>query len=266
MCAYRRIASLKSPAELRRHAQSIGAAIPCDDTLWAAPESPLAQPLEVEGRRIGNRFAILPMEGWDGTLDGRPGELTLRRWRRFGISGAKLIWGGEAVAVRHDGRANPNQLLINSQTVADLATLRGAGRRTRPRVWRHERPGRRLAIDALGPVCASGNEVARAAADRLSPPGARSQAACSARAGFARRPRDRRPDWRFRAAPPAWRPTPASTWSTSSIVTAIWGMNSSVPSIGRVPGEAAWRIARGSCARSSPASVRKGRSWRSAFE
>ena len=27
-------------------------------------------------------------------------------------SGAKLIWGGEAVAVRHDGRANPNQLLI----------------------------------------------------------------------------------------------------------------------------------------------------------
>ena len=39
-------------------------------------------------------------------------ELTRRRWRNFGISGAKLIWGGEAVAVRHDGRANPNQLLM----------------------------------------------------------------------------------------------------------------------------------------------------------
>ena len=35
-----------------------------------------------------------------------------------------MIWGGEAVAVRHDGRANPNQLLINESTRADLARLR----------------------------------------------------------------------------------------------------------------------------------------------
>jgi 2,4-dienoyl-CoA reductase-like NADH-dependent reductase (Old Yellow Enzyme family) len=126
MSVYRRIASLKSPAELREYAQSVGAAIPCDDTLLAAPESPLAQSLIVEGQRIGNRFAILPMEGWDGTLDGRPSELTFRRWRRFGASGAKLIWGGEAVAVRHDGRANPNQLLIDDRTAADLARLREA--------------------------------------------------------------------------------------------------------------------------------------------
>ena len=57
--------------------------------------------------RVGNRFCILPMEGWDGTTDGEPSELTARRWRHFGISGAKLMWGCEAVAVRHDGRANP---------------------------------------------------------------------------------------------------------------------------------------------------------------
>ena len=47
-----------------------------------------------------------------------------RRWQRFGESGAKLIWGGEATAVRPDGRANPNQLIISSETVADLAELR----------------------------------------------------------------------------------------------------------------------------------------------
>lgn len=101
-------------------------AIPCDAELLAGDGSPLAQPLEVNGIKIGNRFAIHPMEGWDGTPDGRPTELTIRRWQHFGRSGAKLIWGGEAAAVRHDGRANPNQLLINEQTRDDLARLREA--------------------------------------------------------------------------------------------------------------------------------------------
>ena len=64
------------------------------------------------------------MEGWDGTRDGRPTDLTRRRWRRFGRSGAKLIWGGEAVAVRPDGRANPRQLLLCDAHVADFASLR----------------------------------------------------------------------------------------------------------------------------------------------
>ena len=65
-------------------------------------------------RTVGNRFAVLPMEGWDGDADGLPTDLVRRRWRRFGESGAKLVWGGEAVAVRHDGRANPCQLVIAS--------------------------------------------------------------------------------------------------------------------------------------------------------
>lgn len=64
------------------------------------------------------------MEGWDGTAEGEPTDLTRRRWRHFGISGAKLIWGGEAVAVRHDGRANPNQLMFSAATQASLASLR----------------------------------------------------------------------------------------------------------------------------------------------
>jgi len=64
------------------------------------------------------------MEGWDGGTDGSPTELVRRRWRRFGESGAKLVWGGEAVAVTHDGRANPRQLVIDGTTVEQLATLR----------------------------------------------------------------------------------------------------------------------------------------------
>jgi 2,4-dienoyl-CoA reductase-like NADH-dependent reductase (Old Yellow Enzyme family) len=64
------------------------------------------------------------MEGWDGTPDGHPSDHTFRRWQKFGQSGAKLIWGGEAVAVSLSGRANPNQLVIAAGTHADLARLR----------------------------------------------------------------------------------------------------------------------------------------------
>jgi NADPH2 dehydrogenase len=101
-----------------------GISIPCDNELLRGSASPLAQAVVFRQRKIGNRFAVHPMEGWDGTPDGKPTELTIRRWQNFGRSGAKLIWGGEAVAVRQDGRANPNQLLINEATRDDLARLR----------------------------------------------------------------------------------------------------------------------------------------------
>jgi len=64
------------------------------------------------------------MEGWDGTRDGKPTEKTRRRWLNFGRSGAKLIWGCEAVAVCPEGRANPNQLMINTDTLSSLEQLR----------------------------------------------------------------------------------------------------------------------------------------------
>jgi 2,4-dienoyl-CoA reductase-like NADH-dependent reductase (Old Yellow Enzyme family) len=70
-----------------------------------------------------DRYAILPMEGWDGTEDGKPTDLVLRRWQRFGESGARIVWG-EATAVRADGRANPHQLLIGPE-VAQLRALLG---------------------------------------------------------------------------------------------------------------------------------------------
>ena len=64
------------------------------------------------------------MEGRDGSPTGRPTDLVKRRWRRFGQSGAKLTWGGEAYAVRPEARANPRQLCRNEYTKADLAELR----------------------------------------------------------------------------------------------------------------------------------------------
>ncbi|GIV17190.1 MAG: NADH:flavin oxidoreductase [Armatimonadota bacterium] len=126
MNAYVKLATLKGVDEFLAAIESLNVHIPCDRQVLSGDTSPLAQPLTVDGLTIGNRFAVQPMEGWDGTPDGRPSDLTFRRWRRFGSSGAKLIWGGEAVAVQYDGRANPNQLVLNEQTRDDLARLRDA--------------------------------------------------------------------------------------------------------------------------------------------
>jgi 2,4-dienoyl-CoA reductase-like NADH-dependent reductase (Old Yellow Enzyme family) len=119
-----RVATLRTAVALRRHLEAGGIELPFDDTLVSPAESPYALSLEADGLRAGNRFCILPMEGWDGSRSGEPTELTERRWRNFGASGAKLIWGSEAAAVRHDGRANPHQLVIGEATWPALARLR----------------------------------------------------------------------------------------------------------------------------------------------
>jgi 2,4-dienoyl-CoA reductase-like NADH-dependent reductase (Old Yellow Enzyme family) len=121
-----RIASLRTPAALRRHLDASGIALPFDETAAPGAASALARPLEADGLRAGNRLCILPMEGWDCTPEGAPSELTVRRWRHFGRSGAKLVWGGEAAAVRHDGRANPHQLVAEERHVGAIARLREA--------------------------------------------------------------------------------------------------------------------------------------------
>jgi 2,4-dienoyl-CoA reductase-like NADH-dependent reductase (Old Yellow Enzyme family) len=122
---YTRVARLKAPQSFRKYTESLGIELPFDERLQVGDQAPLAQSYSLKsGRQIGNRFCILPMEGWDGTEDGLPTDNTKRRWLNFGRSGAKLIWGGEAVAVRHDGRANPNQLMIQDHTLGGLEDLR----------------------------------------------------------------------------------------------------------------------------------------------
>ncbi|HEV2349129.1 MAG TPA: NADH:flavin oxidoreductase [Terriglobia bacterium] len=119
-----RLGSVKDAEHFLEHLDSLHLTLPFDIELERGADSPLAWPLVRGSLKIGNRIAIHPMEGWDGTADGNPTENTVRRWRHFGRSGAKLIWGGEAVAVRQDGRANPNQLLMAPHTRDGLARLR----------------------------------------------------------------------------------------------------------------------------------------------
>lgn len=118
----------RSAADFAAHLHTLDADWHIDEEVAAG--GALAQPITVHGRTLGNRFACHPMEGWDGTEDGRATDLTLRRWRNFGRSGAALIWGGEAFAVQRDGRANDRQLYLDpavdaGATMAQLlATLR----------------------------------------------------------------------------------------------------------------------------------------------
>jgi len=124
--SYKRLAQLRTPEQFAEHIQSLDISLDFDAEVQSGLGSPLAQPYLLSNLQspFSNRFCVLPMEGWDAAADGKPTELVHRRWRRFGESGAKLIWGGEAVAVLPEARANPNQLIINEGTLPELAALR----------------------------------------------------------------------------------------------------------------------------------------------
>lgn len=122
---YTRMAQIKTAPDLATYLQANGVDLAFDDTLLPPADSPFNRPIHLKsGKTIGNSLCILPMEGWDGTLDGKPTDFTRKRWLKFAESGAKLLFGCEAVAVCHDGKANPNQLVINQETVGELAALR----------------------------------------------------------------------------------------------------------------------------------------------
>ncbi|MDX2225833.1 MAG: phytanoyl-CoA dioxygenase family protein [Verrucomicrobiae bacterium] len=121
-----RLATLKTVEDFRAHVRALNIDLHCEDSIALHGDSPLCQPLKWGSRTIGNRWAIQPMEGWDGTTSGGVTDLIVRRWKRFGESGAKLIWGGEAMAVCPEGRANTNQIIINETNKAGIAGIREA--------------------------------------------------------------------------------------------------------------------------------------------
>jgi 2,4-dienoyl-CoA reductase-like NADH-dependent reductase (Old Yellow Enzyme family) len=115
----------RTPDELRADVERIGVDVRLHDDM-----APLGSPLRIGGRELSNRLAVHPMEGCDGNLDGTPGELTFRRWRRFAEGGAALLWG-EATAIVPEGRANPRQLVISAATAPELKRLLDEARAAR---------------------------------------------------------------------------------------------------------------------------------------
>lgn len=82
----------------------------------AATTDALMRKVWVGSYQLPNSMAVHPMEGCDGNEDGSPGELTIRRYKRFASGGAGLLWF-EAVAVVPEGRANPRHLWIHENNV-----------------------------------------------------------------------------------------------------------------------------------------------------
>lgn len=103
--------SYKSLEELKKDMELLNLNFPIDDDI-----SVLREEVKEGDKVIPNRFVIHPMEGADANSDGTPGELTLRRYRRYAEGGAGLIWF-EAVAVNESGRGNELQLYLNENTV-----------------------------------------------------------------------------------------------------------------------------------------------------
>lgn len=118
--AFRKVAEFKTPEAFAEYVRSENFHIGVAPEVKADGSAALAQPVPYKGRIIGNRWAVLPMEGWDCMDDGTPSDFTMRRWLRFARSGAKLIYGTEAGAVMHTGRSNPQQLLVAPHTGAVL--------------------------------------------------------------------------------------------------------------------------------------------------
>ncbi|MFH1085552.1 MAG: NADH:flavin oxidoreductase [Chloroflexota bacterium] len=108
----------RSLPELCDQAAELGLELPNQEDL-----SPLARRVPIGRKGAPNALAIHPMEGCDGTAEGRPDELTIRRYRRFAHGGAGLLWF-EATAIVSEGRANPRQLLLAPETADSLAALR----------------------------------------------------------------------------------------------------------------------------------------------
>ena len=82
----------------------------------------LAEEVKIGSKVAPNRLACQAMEGCDGTKDGSPDELTIRRYDRFAKGGAGVIWF-EATACREDGRANPRQLWIKEDNLDDFKKI-----------------------------------------------------------------------------------------------------------------------------------------------
>ncbi len=118
----------KSLDELEQSARDLGAAQVRFEPDPQRVRAILARPVRVAGFTVGNSIAIHPMEGCDGTADGRPDELTWRRYQRFAGGGAKLIWF-EATAVSDEGRANRRQLWLHEGSVDEFARLLDTVRR-----------------------------------------------------------------------------------------------------------------------------------------
>jgi NADPH-dependent glutamate synthase beta subunit-like oxidoreductase/2,4-dienoyl-CoA reductase-like NADH-dependent reductase (Old Yellow Enzyme family) len=108
---------LEKIEDLRKLAASLSLDMPMQEDV-----SILGEILKIGPLTAPNRLAVNPMEGADGDSAGCPGELTLRRYKRFAAGGSGILWV-EAIAVVPEGRANPRQLWLHDESKDAFANM-----------------------------------------------------------------------------------------------------------------------------------------------
>lgn len=107
----------RSPDELLNKASELGVELPFQTDL-----SPLFEDITIGLKKLTNRIAVQPMEGYDASPDGAPSDLTFRRYKRFAGGGSALLWF-EATTVVPEGRSNPHQLWLRRKNVDEFTRL-----------------------------------------------------------------------------------------------------------------------------------------------
>ena len=150
---YPKIKAFASAAAFRAHAQSLGVEVPCDDAILAGDASPMAAPLAVGRFTVGNRYAVQPMEGWDGETGRRaerehhPALAPLRQERR------------QAGVGRRGGRGAPRRA---RQSAAGHHDRQDPGRASRrcARAWSRSIAPRWATTAASSSACSSPTRAA----------------------------------------------------------------------------------------------------------
>ena len=138
---------MSSIEDLRRLNAQLGVSVDAIEDV-----SILARPVEFAGLTIPNSLAVHPMEGCDGDAQGRPDDLTVRRYERFAAGGAGLIWA-EAIAVVEEARANPRQLWLHRGQQGGLPSHGPTGtRQGGPSQWVRTQAGDRRTTDPFRPI------------------------------------------------------------------------------------------------------------------
>ena len=109
--------NFKSVDAIREKSTRLGLSLQFSDDF-----SPLGETVTIGKRTAPNRIAVLPMEGCDSEPDGSPSELVERRYVRFALGGAGLIWW-EANAVVEEGKANELQMMLTEKNIGRFRKL-----------------------------------------------------------------------------------------------------------------------------------------------
>jgi 2,4-dienoyl-CoA reductase-like NADH-dependent reductase (Old Yellow Enzyme family) len=99
----------KSIQDLKLTIKRLKIFLPIDDKFECFKQS-----TNLDNRDIPNRLSVQPMEGFDSQLDGSPSILTLRRYKRYAMGGAGIIWI-ESTSILKEFKSNPHQLVITEK-------------------------------------------------------------------------------------------------------------------------------------------------------